>query len=636
MLQTIRDKLTGWVAIIVILIIGLALLISFGNMNMDAATGQFAARVNGDEIAMLEYREAFQAQLLRQQEAFQGELPAPLQEQLQRNVLEGLVQQKVLAQFIDEEGYRVDDQRVAAFIRNQPAFQVGGEFASQAYIALLANQGLTPELYEERTRRALQINQVQTGLLESAFYTPSEYRQFIELQQQRRQATVVQVSPASLFAGVEVDEAAIEAYYADNAARFQTEESVSIEYVEIRLADIAADVAVEEAALMEYYEENRPRYATEEERRLRHILIAVDGDTDEAAAAELAAELRDRLTTGEPFADLAREFSDDPGSAPDGGELGWAGRGVYVTAFEEAAFALQPDAVSAPVKTEFGYHLIQLQEVRPGSEQPFEEVRAEILDQLQKQAAENSFFEQAELLDDLALENPGGLRVVAEQAGLPLQRAESITRSGGEPFGFNAALIEAAFSPAVLEDGENSALIEVEDARALVLRVVEHRLPEARPLDEVRATIAGELRLQEASRLALAQGQQLLERVQGGEDLGLVAIEYGLDVQQTELIPRNADSLPAEITAAVFRAPASDTGGVYDGIETADGGYAVFRLDRVEPGRPEAVPREQRDQAKQQLALQLGNADFGSLVVDLRGAASVQVAADTFTDPEPL
>jgi len=600
------------------------------------AAGRYAATVNGDEIPMLEFREAYQAQLLRQQEAFQGELPAPLQEQLQRNVLEGLVQQKVLAQFIDDEGYRVDDQRVAAFVRNQPAFQVGGEFASQAYIALLANQGLTPEIYEERTRRALQINQVQNGLLESAFFTPSEYRRFIELQQQRRQATVVQVSPVSLFAEVEVDDAAVESFYADNAARFQTEESVAIEYLELRLADIAADVAVEDAALREYYDENRDRYATEEERRLRHILIAVDGDTDEASAAELAAELRDRLTTGEDFAELAREFSDDPGSAPDGGELGWAGRGVYVSAFEEAAFSLQPGAVSPPVKTEFGYHLIELQELRAGSEQPFEQVREDILDLLQKQAAENSFYEQAEMLDDLALENPGGLTAVAEQIGLPLQRAESITRSGGEPFGFNAALIEAAFSPTVLEDGENSALIEIEDGRVVVLRVAEHRLPELRPLDEVRATIAGELRLQQAAVLAKDTGEELLARMQAGEELGLVAIEYGLDVQQTELILRNDDSLPAEITAAVFRAPPTAAGTTIEGLETSDGGYAVYRLDRVEPGRPEAVPREQRDQAKQQLALQLGNADFGSLVVDLREGASVQVAPDTFTDPESL
>ncbi len=636
MLQTIRDRLTGWVAVIVILVIGVALVIGFGNMNTDVATGRVAASVNGNEIPMLEYREAYQDQLLRQQEALQGELSSDMQQQLQRNVLEGLVQREALVQFIEADGYRVDDQSVANFVRSQPGFQVGGEFASQAYIATLANQGLTPEAFEERTRRGLQINQLSAGLIQSAFYTPTEYRQFIELQQQQRAATVVQFSPADLFASVELDPGAVEAYYAENPERYRSEESVAIEYLELRLADIAAEVAVDDSALREYYEENRERYATDEERRLRHILIAIGADTDEQAAAEKAAELSDRLTTGDDFTALAREFSDDPGSAPDGGELGWAGRGVYVSAFEDAAFSLQKGEISAPVKTEFGYHLIQLQEIRPGSELPFEEVRAEILDLLQRQAAENSFFEQAELMDDLALENPGGLTVVAEQTGLPLQRAENITRAGGEPFGFNAALLEATFSPMVLEDGENSPLIEVEDGRVLVLRVAEHRLPEPLPLEEVRPTITGELRLQEAANLARSQGEAALARMQAGEDLALVAAEYGRDVQQTGLILRNANTLPPEITAAVFRAAPPSGAPEYQGLESGDGGFAIFRLDEVASGRPESVPRELRDQAKQQLAGQLGNADFGALVVDVRSQAKMQVATDTFTDPDAL
>ena len=263
-----------------------------------------------------------------------------------------------------DDGYRVTDQQVASFVRSQPRFQVGGEFASQAYIATLASQGLTPEIFEERTRRALEINQLQVGLVGSSFYTPTEYRQFIELQQQQRAATLVQFSPAAFFSEVSLDDGAVEAYYSANLSQFQTEESVALDYVELRLADIAATVAVDDAALREYYDNNADRYSTAEERRSRHILIAVDGEAEDAVARDKAEKLVAEIAAGGDFAALARENSDDPGSAPDGGELGWAGRGVFVPAFEEALFALEVSEVSPPVRTEFGYHVIQLEELR--------------------------------------------------------------------------------------------------------------------------------------------------------------------------------------------------------------------------------------------------------------------------------
>ncbi len=627
MLNTIRERLSGWIAVLIIFILAMALVISFGNMNTDVVTGNFAAKVNGEEIPMLEFRRVYQDQLLRQQQAAQGELTAELQEQVKRNVLEGMVQERAVSQHVREQGYRVSDKRVSDFIRAQPGFQVGGEFAPEAYIARLSNIGQTPDFFEERTRNRLEINQLQAGLVASSFYTPTEYRRFIELQQEQRKATLLRFSPVDFMPEVKIDEAMIEAHYQQNIERYQTDESVGLEYVELLLDDIAATVVVDEDALLEYYESNLARYSTPEERRARHILVAIDEETDETKAEEVITRLAGRLSDGADFAELARENSDDTGSAPDGGELGWAAPGAYVEPFEAALFELKTGEVSEPIRTQFGYHLIQLEEVRPGTQKAFAEIRDELLEQLQRQAAEDAFYEQAERLDDLALENPGSLALVAEQTGLALQQTEGFTRQGGEPLGFDADLVAAVFSPAVLDEGENSSLLELGEDRAVVVRVLDHQLPQARPLEDVRAVIEGELRLQKASAMATDQGAAAFARIESGEDLDLIANELGQAPETFGPLARNSNELPPDVLGAVFRA-ADLTG--FQGLETSDGGYAIYRLDEVLPGKPAAVPREQRDQVKMQLAQQVGSRDFGALLTDLRSSVELLISPDAF------
>jgi peptidyl-prolyl cis-trans isomerase D len=637
MLQTIRERLTGVVAFFIIAIIAVALVISFGNMDAGIGTGRFAARVNGEDIPLLDYRQVYQNQLIRQQELYQGELPAELEAQLQRNVLEGMVRNRLVGQYVRDHGYRVGDQQVAAYIRSLPAFQVGGEFSSQSYIATLSSQGLTPEIFERDQRVNLEISQLQNGLVESAFYTPTEYRRFIELEQERRQVAYVLFEPSDFVAEIQVTEAEIRDYYAANPQLFETEESVSLEYLEVSLGDVSGEIAVDEAALVDYYEANIERFQTAEERLASHILIATDDDTDEAAAESLALDLSRRLEAGEAFAELASEFSDDPGSAADGGNLGWAGRGVYVDAFEEALFALGEGEVSAPVKTGFGYHIIRLDGVRPGAQQSLDEVREALLEELKRRGAEDRFYALAERVDDIALENPGSLEVVAQETGLSLNTIEVFTRAGGEPFGYVPRLVDAAFSPAVLVDGENSPLIELADDRAVVIRVTQHRLPELKGLEAVRAEIDETLRLEKAVRLAAERGEALLSRALDGEGLDELAAEFGVDLSGPKLLARTSSEVPADLLGVVFRTPSpADGASRIAGLSLGTGAYAVYSLDTVRPGRPEAIPRQQRDQRKTLLAQQAGAASAAGLIAELRRGAKVIVAPDLFEQDESL
>jgi peptidyl-prolyl cis-trans isomerase D len=637
MLQTIRDKFTGVIAFLVIGAIGVTLVISFGSMSMDAVGGGFAAEVNGEPIPLTEYQRVMQSQLVRQQEAFQGELPPALQEQLQRNVLENLVRNEVVKQYVRESGYRVDDERVRQAIRTEPAFQVAGRYSSDSYVAVLNSQGLVPELYEQDQRSSLTVAQLQNGVVGSAFYTPAEYRRYIQLLTEERRVATISFDPAALIGEVPVTDEVLQADFDKNPEQYMLEESVTLDYVEVLLADISADIVLEDADLRDYYELNAQRYAELEQRQVSHILIIAEGEETADIAAQQVADLSSKIVAGENFEDLAREFSNDTVSAEDGGSLGWAGRGDYPEPFEEALFALEKGQVSEPVRTEFGYHLIRLDDVRAGSQQPFEEVREELSEELRRQKAADRYYAIADSVDDLALENAGSLDEVAAESGLEVKRLDVFTRSGGDPLGYSAALVDAAFSVAVLEDRENSPLIELADDRAVVIRVVDYRPTTLRPFAEVRAEVESAYRLKQAAELAQSRGQAMLAGLQAGDDLAALAAQYSMDAPAAVLLGRGANDISPEVLAAVFRAPKPAEGvAVSEGVALSSGGYAVFRLEEVIPGRPELIPQQQRDERKAQLAQQDGGLAATAVIAELRNSADVVVLQGLFDQPERL
>lgn len=637
MLQTIRERFTGVIAVLVISAIAITLVISFGNMDAGVATGSFAARVNGEEIPTIEFQRVWQAEWVRQQERIQGELPQEFQERIQRNVLDRMINNRLVAQYARDEGYRVDNQRVAAMIRSVQNFQVGGEFSRDSYIAVLASQGLTPDEFERDQRLQLEIAQLQNGLLASSFLTPTEYRHFIELQLEQRTVNYVELAPEDFTKDARVDAGALKAYYDENPDQFETAESLALQYVEILLSGLTQSIDVDEATLREYYDANGDQYRTREERYARHILIATDDETDSAAAAAQVSEIEQQVAAGEDFSELAREYSDDTGSAKDGGDLGWTGRGDFVEPFEDVLFEMEKGAISGPVTTQYGVHLIQLVDIRAGTQQPFDAVKDELEEELRQREAEDRFYALAEQVDDLALENASSLDVVAQETGLELKRVTGFSRAGGPPFGFNQALIDAAFSPAVLDEGENSPLIELADDHAVVIRVVEHRRPELKPFETVRAEIEERLKIEKAVTRVQTTGEAILSRLETADSLDAVAGEFGLEVNKPEPLRRNANTVAPELLTAIFRASAPREGeALVRGVALGNGGYAVFRLTKVRPGKPDDISREERDQGKVNIAGQLGAIDAAAVIADLRVDAEIVIPPDLFDAPDIL
>jgi peptidyl-prolyl cis-trans isomerase D len=430
-------------------------------------------------------------------------------------------------------------------------------------------------------------------------------------------------------AELQIQDDAIEAYYQENQGQFQTEESVSLFYLELSFEQIAKGIAISADEARQYFDANPDEFVEPDARNARHILVAFG--EDESAAAKLAGELRQRLLAGESFDALAAEYSADTGSATAGGALGWLGPGDSpASEFEDALFALQVDEVSEPVRTEFGYHLIRLDGVRTGKKRSFDEVQDEILQRLRDAEATKIYGDLLDELDERALESMDGLESVAVALDLRLQRVELFTRNGGGPLGNSPELVDAVFSLEVLEDGENTPIIEVGEGRAVVAHVDKYSPAAARPLTEVRETIAEQLRKNEAITLAADVGNQLIAALNSGTDANSLAADKGFEWKQLKDFRRGDTTVAADMAGAVFQAPKPGAGAPapYRGLMLASGDFAVYRIGSVKPGNPEAYSAEDREMRQRQLSGRLGGAQATAVVEALVDAATISIEPD--------
>lgn len=628
MLQTIRERLTGWFAWFILGAIALTLVVTFGNIDTGFTGINAAATVNGDEIPLRDFRSRYNGRRQQWEADFRAQMPDDVAKQVADSVIQGLVRTRVIAQHAAEQGYRVSDAALAEAIQSNPVFYVGGEFSQPNYEQLLATEGLTPQRFEYEERQNMQVRQLAEGVAYSAFFTPSQFRRYIELDGERRSVEFALLRPEQYLAEVKLDPETVEQRYAETREQYLTEESVALDYIEVNFADLLDDVQLDDDELRTYYNDNAENFRGPDQRLARHILIT-RGD-DSTAAAEQAAELAARLRAGADFAELAAEYSADSGTAANGGSLGWLGEGdAPAPAFEDALFSLAEGEVSAPVETEFGYHLIRLDGLRPGARLGFEEVRESLAAQLREDRAADRYAELLDELDDRALESLDGLAPVAEAMGLPLRRVDKFTRSSQEPFGFSTDLVENVFSLEVLEDGENSRVISLEDDRAVVVAVAEYRPAEQQSLEAVRDEVEAELELEEAIALSAAKGSELLDRLQAGADPAEVLAEVGVSLEQRINMGRDGADVPAELVARMFRAPKpADGPTAYRSALLAGGEFAIYRVKSVLPGRPEFFSQEDRDARKEQLAGRLGAGQLTGIVESLVQDATVVVEPD--------
>jgi peptidyl-prolyl cis-trans isomerase D len=624
MLQRIHDSLGKWIVVIVLGLIAASFV--FWNVDFGLTGATFAAKVNGEEIPLLEFDRALQDRQNQYQQIYRTELPEEVRRELRRAVVEDLVQDAALKQRVEEQGYRASNARVIQAVRDIAAFQIDGQFSRDNYLALLANRGYTPAGFEELQREALEVGDLQMGIASSSFLTPAEFRRYIELYNQRREVAYALFELERFSAGVTIDAAAIQSRYENNQASYQTPETVDLEYIELALADVAANVEVTEEQLRAVYEEERERFETAEQRRARHILIEV-AEGQEDAARSTAESILARIRGGEDFAAVAAEASADAGTKAQGGDLGWIGRGMLVGPFEDALFAMQPGGLSEPVRSEFGFHIIKLEEIRAGEVQPFEQVREELASETKTREAETEFYDRANDLGEEAFDAYDDLAPVAAASGLPIKTLMGFPRTGDPAvFENSAAVVQAAFAEELVDSGRLSELVELAEDHVLVLRVTAHHLPTTKPLDAVREEIREELVRERAQELAEEAARAFLADVERGGDPAESAAARGGVWNPATWITRTDAGVPTEVLSAAFGMPKTDAAAPQrEIVALAGGGQAVVVLTGVEAGEPESMTQEEREQRRQQLADQAARAELTGYAGSIRAAADVRI-----------
>ncbi|MCH9027652.1 MAG: SurA N-terminal domain-containing protein [Proteobacteria bacterium] len=632
MLQLIRDKLTGWVAGIIIAVIALAFI--FWGVDPLSVGATWAARVNDIEIPRNEVRRAAQDRINQFQALYQDDISPLMIEQIRSSVLERYINNALIRSRVSSNGYRVSDAMLSKSIRAMPYFQIAGEFSLDSYLAGLRSQGISKTRFEHDQRNQLEVLQLQQGLVNSSFVTPGEMRRFLELQGEEREVSLLRVEASAFADLVSPTDEEITGYYDLNAQRFLTEESAEIEYLEVRASDFLADVEVGEQALLDFYDTVAAGYQTEEQRRSRHILIAIGDNRDEAAAEARANEALERARAGEDFAALVAVYTDDGGTSADGGDLGWSSHEDFVGPFADTLFAMQIAELAGPVKTRFGYHVILLDEIMAADVRPLAEVRAEIEADYREQLAEDLYFEVAQSLGDDSFAAYDELQSVAELLGLELKSVSGFTRAGGGELGSDERIVSAVFSPEVLIDGRNSDLLEAgEDARAIVLRVTAYQQAETRPLAEVREQIVASLVSEQTRVLARSAGNSIQTAVESGASMQKLAADNNANYTAPKKVTRGTANMPRVLLAAIFSAPKSTTGRPsVGGISLATGDFTIFSVSSVTPGHPAALTIQQWNQTEQGMATQFGNAELAALVAQLHTTGKVKINQRAFDE----
>jgi len=633
MLQRIHDSGGRWVAAILLGLVSVGFVfwgVDFG-LNSSAT---FAAKVNGENVPLTEFDRELQARQSQYQQLYRTELTEDMRRQLRRAVIEDLVQETALKQRVDDQGYRVSDRRLEDAIRSIAAFQVDGQYSEEVAVGLLMNQGISPQQFKTLQRESMQINELQSGIVDSTFLTPAEFRRYIQLYNQRREIAYAIFEAESFAPQVTVEDDAIAERYENNQASYQTTETVDLEYVELALADIADSIEVTDDELRAAYDEEKQRFETQEERRADHILIEI-GDDEDAARAK-AQEIADRARGGEDFAALAREFSADAGTKDQGGELGWVSRGMLEGPFEDALFAMQPGEISDPVRTDFGFHVIRLDEIRAGEVQPFEEVKDTLAEDLKTRRAEDDFYTRANELENHAFDAYNDLTPVSDRMKLPVKTLMGFPRTGDpNTFGENSpAVVQAAFSEEIVDSGRISPLVELGDDHVLVLRVTAHHLPMTKPLDEVRDQIRAELVRERSEALAEEAANAFLADVEKGADPAAAAAERGGTWTAAAWVERTDPNVPTEVLSSVFAMPKPTPDAPRrETIALANGSQAVVVLSNVVAGEPSAMAQAERDQRQKQLAEQSARAELTAYVGSVRNEASVKIPPDILEPP---
>ncbi|MDY7559444.1 SurA N-terminal domain-containing protein [Pseudomonas sp. 10B1] len=621
MLQNIRDNSQGWIAKTIIgVIVALMALTGFDALFRATSTSQDAAKVNGEEITQSELSQAVEIQRRQLAQQLGKDFdPALLDEKmLHDSALKGLVDRKLLLESAADSKFGFSEAALDQQILQTPEFQVDGKFNPDRFDQVIRQLGFSRLQFRQMMAQEMLIGQVRAGMAGSSFVTNAQVDAFARLEKQTRDLATLTFAPD--MAAAKVTDAEVKAHYDEHAKEFMSPEQVVLDFIELKKSAFFDQVEVKDADLQAAYQKEIGNLA--EQRRAAHILIEVNDKMTDAQAKAKIEEIQKRLVKGEDFAALAKEFSQDFGSSSKGGDLGYAGEGVYDPAFEKALYDLKKDQVSAPVRSSFGWHLIKLLGVEAPSVPSFASLKSKLTHELKSQQVEQRYVDATKKLEDSAFE-ASDLTQPAQELGLKVQTAAPFGREGGEGITANRAVIQAAFSREVLEDGSNSAALELDPETAVVVRVREHRQPEQLPLESVAGSIRTQLMKNHASDAVKVKGEALLAGLRDGK-VPFAVKQDGQSWKVLEAVSRSQEGVDPAVLQALFRMPKPEGKGkpVYKSLKTADGSFVILRLNGV--NQAAAPTDEEKVQYRRFLASRAGQQDFAAYRAQLESQAKIK------------
>lgn len=621
MLQDIRKSTQGTAAKV---IIGL-IVISFAAFGIESILlgggGNSIAEVNGEEIMPGELQQALDTQK-RRLIAMMGQNldPAILDDdRLRPQAMEALISRKLMMQSAQALELAVSENEIGSLVTSMEQFQVNGAFSPDVYKSVLASAGYTPAFFKLSLRDDMLLNQLRSGLAGSEFATPTELAMNARILSEQRDLRYLTI-PKEKFAAVTVSEEQVEAYYQDHQDEFRTPESVDLEFIELRLEDFHEPVA--EETIVRAYETSMQDYQYQIQNRVSHILLEDGGDL---SLEERLASASEQFAAGTDFADVARELSDDVGSASRGGDLGYSSGDAFPAEMEAAIAELEIGVISKPVQTDAGTHLLMVTERKDAEPPSLDEMRDQLTESIQKEEARVVLLRNVESLRDLSF-NAEDLASPAQELALEVEQVEAIARNHSDGLFANPSLLEAAYSDEVLDARHNSEVIELAREHFVVLRVRAHHEPQVRPLDEVREQATAVISDSMARDAVAAEAERALAAIQGGQSLEEFAVSHGYDWQVELGVQRRGGSVAPEILGRVFELPTPVEGaGATDYIVNFSGDAQVIELVRVTAGEYDTLADAEKDQLQQLLSGEVGGLVNSEFQRALRDNAEITV-----------
>ena len=626
MFDFVRNNTKIMMGILFLLIIPSFVLFGLEGYSRFNDKGAVVAKVNGNKINQTDWDAAHKREVDRIRVSMPN-MDAKLFDTAEAKyaTLERLVRDQVITAAAQKLQLVASDTRLARELQQSPVIAAlrtaDGKLDMERYKQLAASQGMTPEMFEMQVRADLSNRQVIQGVQASAYATSAQTQTAMNAFMQRREVQILNFPASDYLGKITVSDADLQAYYDKNKDKYQSAESADIEYIVLDIESLRQSITLNEQDLKSYYEQNLQRLSSKEERRASHILITAAKDTPEAEKkiARAKAEELLKLVKAKPasFADVARKNSQDPGSAVKGGDLDFFGRGAMVKAFEDAAFSMKKSDISDLVESEFGYHIIQLTDIKAAKAQSFESLRPSLEADLKKQQAQRKYAELAETFSNTVYEQSDSLKPVADKLKLNIQKANQVARQATQPQGVlsHPGLLQAIFSEASLQKQRNTEAIEVAPSTLVSARVVKHQPAATLPLVEVKEFVKRALTQEKAAELAKAQGEQRLSALKAstGADNLPNAIVISREKTQRQL-PKVVD--------AVLRADPNKLPSV-SGVDLGLQGFAVLRVTKILP--PEAENKELMLQAQQQFTQLWGTAETQAYISQLKSMMKAEI-----------